>query len=159
MSSIIARRRTIRVRLMPAAKVSPSLMPRIPTWWPLPDRDRPDETQADRDRKRLVRAFTEAVTGPFDQDGRVHQVELDGDDPPPVYLPAPGFTYRFEQVERGGRVARYRYWPEMSTRHRDAMRAVEDAFAQASPAYAERARTTDPEAIETARSAARELSG
>lgn len=141
---------TFRAQLRPAlpGSVAREHLPVLPDWYPI-DRKPTDEdpdprpyTPEERAELRHAQAVTEACSGPYD--GQVLEAEVDDRGPLDVFTPAfePRVRYRLSRAESHGRRLVYRYDPT-SPIHRSLMAAVEEAFLEAGPDYAEVAREGD----------------
>lgn len=139
-----------RAQLRPAlpGSVPREALPVLPDWFPL-DPKPTDEAPAprpytpeERAQLRHERAVREACTGPYDE--QVLEAEVDDRGPLDTFVPAfePRVRYKLSRAESHGRRLVYRYDPT-SPIHRSLMAAVEEAFLEAGPEYAEVAREGD----------------
>lgn len=124
-------------------------LPVIPAWWPLPGSrdlttDDPTMPVLDRETVRRGRRITEAVAGPWD--GQTVRVTSVAEAPPERMLLGEGAAVYTLDPTSGRDHLIYRYSPQLSSVHQGSMRAVEDAFREMGPDYAEEARQDDTSA-------------
>lgn len=129
-------------------------LPTIPAWFPLPgsreliDPDTGLPTGKTPEQVRRAYAITAACEGPHDgQPGGKVQWPEGGAPPDELAFVEGQAVYRLSRRESNERALVYRYSPGDSLIHPTLMRAVEDAFSQAGPQYAQEAREDDTTAF------------
>lgn len=138
------------VKLEPArlGSIPAHTLPALPAWFPVQPQDEPPMTEQQRTAHRHRHALEQASRGPYD--GQRMRVFLeDGEQPPETMVPFEHGDVRYcldrRRAEEGGssrHLLVYRYDPSCPG-HPAMMRAVEQAFDEASPEYVTTARAED----------------
>lgn len=133
-----------------ASKLRDEDLPSLPAWFPLPMLDDDGREiaidSAQRDALRAARARLEALQGPFDGRRELVALQRDGSPPRELVLLEGRCIYTLDELESNKHHATYRYSPQLSLMHHNAMRAVEDGFNEYGKQYAQEARHDDENA-------------